>query len=711
MDINSLKTKDSFHNYITIKQSDNISPIELLLCDYNGSILYNLNEGCTVSIYDVTSQEIRQSSEEKIVNGVLSFRIKNDLLPYTHKLEVTTFSGMKFPADDDFQIFVSESHNSKLLNIIKSIPTELALKVVTQQVMDRFNTADEKFKAMYEEVSTTLKSYFENLDLFAKKGEISVNDIDKNKGLFDASFFSSAFIEQLNKGVINVTSILDKSVTTEKVADRAIRPENTSFSNSVILSTNLFDKDKVTPNTTINRNNGDLYSPSSSNSLSHYIKVYKGRKYRFYNIGAKVDAIVTEYDLNFNKVTFSDLTSIYTATNDGYIRASVQNSVLNTYMITEGDFISPTFVPYKESTNIKELLVPQLDLDKLTLLKRKSINLFDKRKVVKNFRLNTDGTATSDINNTYYYMQQVEPSTLYSVSEGNVVLQYDESLNLIKSHGTGILSFTTEPNTKYLTYAVRTVKLNDFMLVKGSTLPKSYVGFEEFSISDKYVLEMNDRSKEVNWLALGDSITEGANEYPDRANERLNFNLTNLAVGGTTFAIRKGINESYNPSAFINKVKNDINFSNYNVVTIAYGTNDWSNYVPLGDQESVDESSVKGALNVALKKIYADNPTIDIYLITPAFRKDANTKTNNIGLYLKDYVNAIKEVADKYNITVIDFYSNCGWNDLTIDSYTIGDGLHPNDAGQLKLGGIVYRELIANKKPNNKLNLTIKSIL
>lgn len=252
MNVNSLKTKDSFHNYVTIKQSDNTSPIEVLLCDSKGALLSNLNEDCTVSIYDAISKEVRQISEEKIINGVLSFRIVNDLFPYTHKLEVTTYSGVKFPADDDFQIFVSESHNSKLINIIKSIPTELALKVVTQQVMNRFNSISDNFvnyikkgevtvndldvrekKITKEYISDDLINSIQSSEAlskenqskftsYVKKGEVTVGDIDKNKGLLDASFFSSTFLSQLKGGTINATNVLDGSITVMKLADKAV---------------------------------------------------------------------------------------------------------------------------------------------------------------------------------------------------------------------------------------------------------------------------------------------------------------------------------------------------------------------------------------------------------------------------------------------------------------------------------------------------------
>lgn len=220
MDINSLKTKNSFHNYVTIKQSDNTSPIEVLLCDSKGALLSNLNEDCTVSIYDAVSKEVRQISKEKIVNGVLSFKIANDLLPYTHKLEVTTYSGVKFPADDNFHIYVTETHDNKLLEIIKSIPTELALGVVTQQVMNRFNVIMDTLgstvnKTDLNELWSSLNILNKVLDGYIEKGKVSVNDIDASRGKIDINLLSeelkAILLNNTPKAVFNTLEDLQKA--------------------------------------------------------------------------------------------------------------------------------------------------------------------------------------------------------------------------------------------------------------------------------------------------------------------------------------------------------------------------------------------------------------------------------------------------------------------------------------------------------------------
>ena len=63
-----------------------------------------------------------------------------------------------------------------------------------------------------------------------------------------------------------------------------------------------------------------------------------------------------------------------------------------------------------------------------------------------------------------------------------------------------------------------------------------------------------------------------------------------------------------------------------------------------------------------------------------------NGWTNEEGNTLLDYVNAIKDIAFKYSIPVLDLYEIGGINSYTYNTYTL-DGLHPNNAGYAELSG------------------------
>ncbi|WJP97057.1 right-handed parallel beta-helix repeat-containing protein [Macrococcus bovicus] len=189
MDINTVKTKNYYHNYVTIKQSDNTSPIELLLCGSDGKLISNLNTGCTVTLLDIIDNQIRQKTSEEIVNGVLIFKVTNDLKANEHRLEITTNDGQKFPSDGTFTIYVARTHDETELNIINNLTRDEALgeldrsvksfiSVNSQEYVDKAATAqwlvENKFKPA-DAVAT-----FNDLPVTAELKELRLV-VDENK--------------------------------------------------------------------------------------------------------------------------------------------------------------------------------------------------------------------------------------------------------------------------------------------------------------------------------------------------------------------------------------------------------------------------------------------------------------------------------------------------------------------------------------------------
>lgn len=163
MEINTLKTKNNFHNYVSIKQIDNTSPIELILCGSEGSQLTNLNTTCTVTLLDTVDNQIRQKSTETIVGGLLTFKVKNALKANNHNLEVTLSDGSKFPSDGDFTILVSKSHTDRELEIINTMTYDDAVKklaenVVTEFVEEKFNNLSSEDQNMVEVIQARRES-------------------------------------------------------------------------------------------------------------------------------------------------------------------------------------------------------------------------------------------------------------------------------------------------------------------------------------------------------------------------------------------------------------------------------------------------------------------------------------------------------------------------------------------------------------------------
>lgn len=149
------------------------------------------------------------------------------------------------------------------------------------------------------------------------------------------------------------------------------------------------------------------------------------------------------------------------------------------------------------------------------------------------------------------------------------------------------------------------------------------------------------------------------------------------------------------PSYFIDHVNllKSIDFSNVDIITISYGTNDWSANDSLENTENLyDVETVKGALRHSIETIGTAYPNIRFLICTPmwrcwftsgVFQYDSDTYANGTGKKLIDYVNAIKECAAEYHVPVCDFYNEMGLNRFCWQVFfTNADGTHPHADGR-----------------------------
>ncbi|WP_320186665.1 right-handed parallel beta-helix repeat-containing protein [Macrococcoides caseolyticum] len=182
--INSIKTRDTYHNYIVIKQGDMTSKIELMLCGSNGELLKDLTDSCIITIAD--GKEIRQKINGGILNGILEFNITQQLSNTTHSLEITTNGGVKFPAGNDFYIKVTDSLAELELNIIKNMTKDEAYRQLTEKFIgetldlriDEINSSEQKDL----EVINARKSYptlGQRLNVLSEGIGVSIKDFPR----------------------------------------------------------------------------------------------------------------------------------------------------------------------------------------------------------------------------------------------------------------------------------------------------------------------------------------------------------------------------------------------------------------------------------------------------------------------------------------------------------------------------------------------------
>ena len=170
--------------------------------------------------------------------------------------------------------------------------------------------------------------------------------------------------------------------------------------------------------------------------------------------------------------------------------------------------------------------------------------------------------------------------------------------------------------------------------------------------------------------AIADSINSGSWTVQDNG----------ITAGGTTI-----------PEYFAETVTllKSIDFSKVDIITIAYGTNDWNFGMAMdnaSDKQDID--TYCGGLRYGIEKILNRYPHIKIFLCTPIFRyfldssyaviDDSDTHLNTNNVKLTDFLAGLKGVAEEYHLPCIDNYYALGFNRLNrLYYFPSNDGTHP----------------------------------
>jgi len=170
-------------------------------------------------------------------------------------------------------------------------------------------------------------------------------------------------------------------------------------------------------------------------------------------------------------------------------------------------------------------------------------------------------------------------------------------------------------------------------------------------------------------------------------------------------------------------------------IIIFIGTNDYNNGVPIGQwyeekEEEViyghgeakkpvtrkrrymkmDSDTYCGRINIALDKVKRMYPEKQVVLLTPIhraqfYRSDTNWQitedyTNQCGIYIEEYIRAVKEAGNIWAVPVIDLNSTSGLYPMMDEHAQYFhdkdvDRLHPNDKGHERMARTLYYQLAA----------------
>ncbi|EPF71607.1 SGNH/GDSL hydrolase family protein [Acinetobacter rudis] len=161
----------------------------------------------------------------------------------------------------------------------------------------------------------------------------------------------------------------------------------------------------------------------------------------------------------------------------------------------------------------------------------------------------------------------------------------------------------------------------------------------------------------------------------------INMNDYSSLIAGAEWT-RDNKNDDNTPQA--NAMAN-LDWNKVDILVIAFGTNDWTG-TPKGSELEADAEgkTFKGAMCFAVEQIQERYPHLQLILVGMSYRlitpqspiSDNSDDTPTPNGYLREFQQALLDVADKYHVPAFDMYSNSGVNRYNY-TYYLRDGIHP----------------------------------
>lgn len=199
-----------------------------------------------------------------------------------------------------------------------------------------------------------------------------------------------------------------------------------------------------------------------------------------------------------------------------------------------------------------------------------------------------------------------------------------------------------------------------------------------------------NRNAGKKWVSLGDSITQGQGAGTDGPYSKIAAKyldgviLTNLGYSGGSMAYRSNQSAAINDKFFA-RITAGTAMAGFDLITVAYGTNDAGNIVPIGALGSTDETTFYGSMAVGYANIISANPAARVVFILPTYRHPET------GL-LQTYRDAIVAFCQSKNLIYLEPNKHLGWNADNQATF-LGDTLHPNATGYEAYGRYVAGRL------------------
>ena len=233
--------------------------------------------------------------------------------------------------------------------------------------------------------------------------------------------------------------------------------------------------------------------------------------------------------------------------------------------------------------------------------------------------------------------------------------------------------------------------IKDNNLSNGSESNSNSNNLVEEIFSNIFDKESNNHDvdfSKLTYTAIGDSLTEGSlledgswnlgYSYPEVVHNLLGLKrTTNLGKSGSTFGV--GSSPMYERYKTI-PMDSDI-------ISVAGGNNDAHTFAKeLGTIDDLTAYTFYGGLNITISGIKRDYPKAFVFLISMG----PCGGTNELGVSCDTYTNAMKEIANKYDIPFLNIHNNEG---LIADTREHGNS-HPSTEAVETITGPLVADLI-----------------
>lgn len=196
---------------------------------------------------------------------------------------------------------------------------------------------------------------------------------------------------------------------------------------------------------------------------------------------------------------------------------------------------------------------------------------------------------------------------------------------------------------------------------------------EKYSVENIKTL---DKSPLVgkNICYLGSSVTYGwaslQTSFAEYIAKRNGTTFVKEAVSGTTLVM------TADGLSYVSRLKKLDKNAKFDLFVCQLSTNDASQNKPLGTVESTDASTVCGAINDIIVYVKA------IWNCQVVFYTNAYFESQNYPAMVR----ALKKIASRKAIAVIDLYTNVKFNNITSERRALymADEIHPTKAGYLE---------------------------